>query len=151
MSGLPLNINIQQIFLHMLNFVILAGGLYFILYKPVRSFMDKRAAYFKEIDDAAADKKAQAESVEKQCADMLHAAEEEARVMKEKALREAEEIVNKAKSDAKDESRKIIEDAHAKAVKERQSIVEGAKQDIIELVLEAEKKLLQKTGEDNDK
>ena len=36
MSGLPLNIDIQQILLHMLNFVILAGGLYFILYAPVK-------------------------------------------------------------------------------------------------------------------
>ena len=42
--NLPLNIDLQQIFLHMLNFVILAGGLYFILYSPVKKFMDQRAA-----------------------------------------------------------------------------------------------------------
>ena len=32
--NLPLNIDLQQIFLHMLNFVILAGGLYRIKYSP---------------------------------------------------------------------------------------------------------------------
>jgi len=32
---MPLNINFQQILLHMFNFVILAFGLYMLLYKPV--------------------------------------------------------------------------------------------------------------------
>ena len=42
MGNLPLNIDIQQILLHLLNFTILFAGLYFILYKPVRKFMDAR-------------------------------------------------------------------------------------------------------------
>ena len=41
---MPLNINIQQIVLHALNFVILFGALYFLLYKPVKSYMDGRRA-----------------------------------------------------------------------------------------------------------
>ena len=53
--NLPLNINLQQIFLHMLNFVILTGGLYFILYNPVKKFMDQRTAHYAEMDKAAAD------------------------------------------------------------------------------------------------
>ena len=40
--NIPLNINFQQILLHLLNFVILAGGLYFLLYGPVKKFMDGR-------------------------------------------------------------------------------------------------------------
>ncbi len=31
--NIPLNIDWQQILLHLLNFVILAGGLYFLLYQ----------------------------------------------------------------------------------------------------------------------
>ena len=41
---MPLNINLQQILLHALNFVILFGAMYFLLYKPVKSFMDSRKA-----------------------------------------------------------------------------------------------------------
>ena len=41
--GVPLNIDWQQILLHLFNFVLLAGGLYFLLYAPVRNFMEKRA------------------------------------------------------------------------------------------------------------
>ena len=52
--NIPLNIDWQQILLHLMNFVILAGGLYFLLYKPVKAFMDKRAAYYQEQADQAA-------------------------------------------------------------------------------------------------
>ena len=46
--NIPLNIDIIQILLHMLNFVILAGGLTFLLYKPVVKFMDERRQQFAE-------------------------------------------------------------------------------------------------------
>ena len=43
---MPLNIDIVQILLHMLNFVILAGGLTLLLFKPVKKFMADRKQYF---------------------------------------------------------------------------------------------------------
>ena len=46
--NIPLNIDWQQILLHLLNFVILAGGLYLLLYKPVKTFMEKRQLYYQE-------------------------------------------------------------------------------------------------------
>ena len=61
--SLPLNIDLQQILLHMLNFVILVGGLYFILYAPVKKFMDQRAAGYAAMDKAAAEKMADAEKM----------------------------------------------------------------------------------------
>ncbi len=53
MTGLPLNIDWQQIMLHLFNFVILAGGLYILLYKPVKDFMEKRIKYYHDMDEAA--------------------------------------------------------------------------------------------------
>lgn len=37
--GVPLNIDWQQILLHVFNLIILTGGLYFLLYQPVTAFM----------------------------------------------------------------------------------------------------------------
>ena len=37
--NVPLNINLQQILLHLFNFAILGFGLYFLLYKPVKDLM----------------------------------------------------------------------------------------------------------------
>ena len=50
---MPLNINLQQILLHALNFVILFGAMYFLLYKPVKSFMDSRKAHYEKMDEDA--------------------------------------------------------------------------------------------------
>ncbi len=36
--GIPLNIDWQQILLHIFNLLILVGGLYLLLYKPVKDF-----------------------------------------------------------------------------------------------------------------
>ena len=46
---MPLNIDWQQILLHWMNLAILAGGLYFLLYKPVVSFMQKREQHYKDM------------------------------------------------------------------------------------------------------
>ena len=61
--NIPLNIDWQQILLHLLNFVILAGGLYLLLYKPVKAFMEKRQQYYQEQDAKAAKTLADAEKI----------------------------------------------------------------------------------------
>ena len=61
---MPLNIDWQQILLHLFNFVLLFALLYFILYKPVHNFMEKREQHYRDrerdtqkaLDDAAAQK-----------------------------------------------------------------------------------------------
>lgn len=50
---MPLNIDWQQILLHLFNFVVLTGVLYFLLYKPVKSFMDKRTEEYRLADEKA--------------------------------------------------------------------------------------------------
>lgn len=50
---MPLNIDWRQILLHLLNFAILAGGLYFLLYRPVKDFMAKRERHYRDIDERA--------------------------------------------------------------------------------------------------
>ena len=52
---MPLNIDIVQILLHMLNFVILAGGLTLLLFKPVKKFMEDRKKYFEDKEKEIAD------------------------------------------------------------------------------------------------
>ena len=53
---MPLNIDWQQILLHWMNLAILTGGLYFLLYDPVKRFMEKREAYYRSLDEEAAKK-----------------------------------------------------------------------------------------------
>ena len=53
MTGLPLNVDWQQILLHLFNFTILFGALYILLYKPVRDFMENREKHYADIDSKA--------------------------------------------------------------------------------------------------
>ena len=59
--NIPLNIDWQQILLHFFNFSILVGGLYLLLFKPVKDFMAKREQHYQAIDDDAAAKLREAE------------------------------------------------------------------------------------------
>ena len=48
-AAVPLNIDWQQILLHLLNFVILFAGLYLLLYKPIKAFIQKRKAHYEKM------------------------------------------------------------------------------------------------------
>ena len=62
MTGVPLNIDWQQILLHLFNFTILFGALYILLYKPVKDFMDGREAHYADMDSRAEQALADAEN-----------------------------------------------------------------------------------------
>ena len=83
--GIPLNVDWQQILLHLFNFIILFGGLWLLLYKPVKNFMAKREAYYKDMDKAAAEKLAAAENEQQKYSGLIGKAQrsEERRVGKE--------------------------------------------------------------------
>ena len=76
---MPLNINFQQILLHMFNFVILAFGLYMLLYKPVVAFMKKREDHFADLEKQAQEAKSQAEATLAEYNAKLAGADEEIR------------------------------------------------------------------------
>ena len=88
--NVPLNIDWQQILLHLMNFAILAGGLYLLLYKPVKQFMAKREAYYQGLADQAADKLREAEALKADCQAKLDASDEEIRQKKAKAQHDAQ-------------------------------------------------------------
>ena len=71
--NIPLNIDWQQILLHLFNFSILAGGLYLLLYRPIQDFMKKREEHYREIDRQAEEAKAQADRLQQEYQEKLSA------------------------------------------------------------------------------
>lgn len=65
--SIPLNIDWQQILLHLFNFAILAGGLYLLLYRPVKQFMEQRQARYERDHQEAEEARAQAAQVKDAC------------------------------------------------------------------------------------
>ena len=96
---MPLNINFQQILLHMFNFVILAFGLYMLLYKPVVAFMKKREDHFADLEKQAQEAKSQAEATLAEYNAKLAGADEEIRQKNAAAAQEAEEVLQASRAE----------------------------------------------------
>ena len=124
--NIPLNIDWQQILLHLMNFVILAGGLYFLLYKPVKAFMDKRAAYYQEQADQAAQTTQAAQQLKADYEARLSAADDEIREEKKQAQKDAAAAAQQQLDAARAEAEKIVSDAQAMAERSREKIVRQA-------------------------
>lgn len=140
--NIPLNVDWQQILLHLLNFVILATGLYLLLYKPVKAFMDKRASYYKQLDEEAKEKLGKAQELEAAYKAQLAGADAEISQNKAQAALEADRAADEQLRNAKKQAEKIIVDAQVTAKKERRKILAEAQQEIAQLAAVATEKLV---------
>lgn len=148
MSNLPLNIDWQQILLHFFNFVILIGGLYILLYKPIKDFMDKREEHYKQIDKEANDKLADVNSKQEALNNQIANADKDINEAKTLAHKQVEDEKAMMIKKAKKEADQIIEDAKAKATIEHDKIVASASNDIKELASLTVKKMLEENSYD---
>lgn len=147
--NLPLNIDIRQILLHMLNFVILFGGLYFILYKPVKDFILKREKMYEDMDISAKNALKSAEDTKKDYEAKLKTADGEIQEMKAKAQEEAEasagDIIKKAKAEADE----ILNKARTQAEYETRESLQHANSEISKIALSAAKKIVFESTRDS--
>ena len=141
---MPLNINFQQIFLHMFNFVLLFGIAYFLLYNPIKKFMEKRQDYYKDLDKQAQDKLAEAENVKKAYEEKNARCQEEIKEMKADATLEASAKREGIVAQAHKEADRIVADAKAKASREHDIMIADTKREIESIVADAEKSMIGK-------
>ena len=139
---MPLNIDIQQILLHMLNFVILFAVMYFVLYKPVRAFIDKRDNYFREMEDKATKALDEATAAKDEYETKLRGEGEEIKAMKAEAQKDSREDAEKIRSDAKKEAKEILNTAKLKAEHDTEVMIKHANSEICELAQQAAEKFV---------
>ena len=84
MTGVPLNVDWQQILLHLFNFTILFGALYILLYKPVKDFMAGREAHYADMDAKAEQALADAQSSKESYESKLQSFDAEIRLRKQR-------------------------------------------------------------------
>ena len=138
---MPLNIDLQQILLHWMNLVILVGGLYFILFKPVKAFMDKREAYFREKEEQAEAKLAEAQRIQAEYQAKLDAADEEIRQARIKAQQASQQAVEEQLAQAKAQAQQLLVHARTEAEHDREQILRSSQRELRKLATEATKKL----------
>ncbi|MCI5877315.1 MAG: ATP synthase F0 subunit B [Lachnospiraceae bacterium] len=140
--NIPLNIDWQQILLHLLNFAILAGGLYLLLYKPVKAFMAKREDWYQAQADEAEKTRQEAEALKAAAQAQTDAAAEEAKAIRAKAREDAQEDVRRLKEDAQAQAEKLLSDARVIAENDRKRVMEETEHQVKELVSAAAEKLV---------
>ena len=138
--NIPLNIDWQQILLHFFNFSILVGGLYLLLFKPVKDFMAKREQHYQAIDDDAAAKLREAEEKVKSADERVAALDNELTAQRESAAKEASALAERQRATAKAD--KIIEAARAEGERERKKIVDDANREAVAIAEAAMDKLV---------
>ncbi|MBQ6314498.1 MAG: ATP synthase F0 subunit B [Mogibacterium sp.] len=141
MTGIPLNIDWQQILLHLFNFTILFGALYILLYKPVKNYMEQREKHYADMDQAAEDNLRAAEESRTAYADKVRAFDEEARAERTKMNKELEASRERQIAAAKADAEKIVSDARIEANREKEEIIASAQKEITDMVTGAMEKL----------
>ncbi len=145
---MPLNINFQQILLHMFNFVLLFGILYFLLYKPVKDFMDKRQKEYEKVDAETAQRLKDAEAKEAEYTALLEKAEDEITAMKKDAHKDIEEESARRIKEAESEAAEVLAKARKEANAEKERIVLSSNKEITGLVTAATRRMVFKDTEE---
>ena len=140
---MPLNIDFLQVLLHLLNFVILAGGLTFLVYRPVLRFIDERRERIEKAEKKNAENAKENEALRAEYEEKLSAAGKEAAELSERAGKEAAAAA--AETIRRAEAADIIRVAEAEAEERKKHILDSAQAEIGELVVSATQKLLSGT------
>ncbi len=144
LSGIPLNIDWRQILLHLLNLVILFLILYFLLYNPVKKFMEKRKKHYEEQNAESEAKLADAKANKEKYEKLLTNAEEEIAEKKRAAIADARAESEKIIKSAEEESSSILKKATAKAEDIKKQAHEQAKEELSDVIEKAAKEKIEK-------
>ena len=145
---MPLNIDWQQILLHLLNFVILAGGLYFLLYKPVKKFMLARKKQYEEREAESQRLLAEAEALKARTEEKYRQADEEIQHRREQASEELEAEKRQQLTEARAQARQILSTASKTAEMRTQKAVEESREQIRSLAVGMVERLVLESGGD---
>ena len=140
--NIPLNIDILQVLLHMLNFVILFGGLTLLLFVPVCKFLDERKAYYEELEGKIAKGAESNAAIRIEYEEKMKATDLEIAEKKKNCEKEISELTTKCLKEAREKANAIVLAAEREGEARKEHILESAQTEIGELVLSTTQKLL---------
>ena len=142
--NIPLNIDWQQILLHLFNFSMLIGGLYLLLYRPIQDFMKKREAHYREIDRQAEETRAQAVQLQQKYQEQLSSINAELAQKRSDVQKELDQYRAQQLDAARREAEEILSQAKASARQEHDKMLANASRELTELAVTAAEKLVLK-------
>ena len=145
---MPLNIDFQQILLHMFNVVLLFGILYLLLYKPVKDFMDKRAKEYADMDAEAKEALGKAKQEQETYEQKLQSVQKEIAQLRETAVKEREAEAAQILESANTQAASILAKARAEGAAEHDRLIQSAGSELRDMITSAALKLTYKDVSD---
>lgn len=149
LTALPLNIDWQQILLHLLSFLILAVGLTFLIYRPVKKFLDSRKKRYEDIEKDIAERKQTTEEMQSDYERKLSGVEDEIEYKRTVAQKEAEETAKRTTDAADEQAAEILSRAASGAEAQKRKVMDEVGSDITNIVVSATEKLLGASQSEN--
>lgn len=145
---MPLNINWQQILLHLFNFFLLLAILSFFVYNPILGFIKKREEHYKSLDEEARSKLAEADKLLEENKIKFKNVDDEIDLRRNDRLAKLSDIIDRRMKEANLEVERIINNAKERAEREHDRIIEEANRDIEILAMNMTSKLVHKKEND---
>ena len=136
------NFHIGDVLLHILNAVLLFVIVRFLVYKPVRKFMQARSERIAASLDEAAQARAESEALREEGGFILTQAEEDARAKALEITGAANESARAMTESAREESRVLLEKARAEAQAEHDRAMAGLRDEVVDLAAEMAAQIL---------
>lgn len=140
-----LDINLVSILAEIINFLVLAVALYFILFKPIVKRMDENAKKRAALLTSAEEKESQAQEILSQIEERLGNIDKEIDVHLEKAQEQMQAESDVLLQATQIEAEKILHDAEKEAFKLQQQEIEEFHQELVDTIVEISRQALSRT------
>ncbi len=141
----PVSIDWWTLVLQSLNLLIVMGGLYILLFKPVAQIMRRREESIESQISDAATAKEEAEKLLAEYKAQLQSAKAEAREIVEKAVKDAEEYGKQRRAEADAEAQAVLSKAKQDIQRERELALTAIRDEVATLAVAAASKVLGRT------
>jgi len=144
------NLHLGDILLHIANMVILFVIVRFLVYKPMRRFMQARSERIAASLGEVAQARGTCDALRAQSQTILAQAEEEARARSLEITGAANESARAMTESARAESRALLERAQAEIREEHDRAIAGLRAEVVDLATEMAAQILRQNAEGGD-
>lgn len=140
-----IGIDWQVLLAQLINFGILFGILFFLLYKPMRRTFDERSNRIKESMDQAEQIKEQMARTEEQVKEQLVTARSEGQGILAQAAQMGDRLKEEARGEARQEAEVIVARARTEIELERDEAIDEVKRQFVDLAITAAEKVVRES------
>jgi len=148
----PLGLNLIEVLIHLLNLTILIIAVRFLLYKPIKKFIDNREKQYDDQDKESERKRAEAAELKEQYEKLLSDSRKDAARINEEVQASAQSAAVEIVSAAKEKAGVMLKKAEEEAKRGREEEIQKIKQAVPSLAVSIASEILERevNEEDND-